>query len=287
MSSVPLTLAEAVPLGTVWLQRLLTDAGVRSLVIKGPAFVELGVRTPKRSNDIDLLVAPEDRGRVAGLLEDAGWQSISHWFPPALDDVIYSVTYAHPSFPASVDVHHYYSGVFARADGFEALWSQRVGVAMAHSQVVTMPSAHALIFEALNKFKAAGVDQWDATARAVVDAAQWRDLEQVRRAAEELGATESASALIAALGGPRATHTSPKFRRWAKEAGRFRSRIYFWRIVTRSPQSVPRVMWQQINLPEKHARWWAEAHGVRYRSRTQVLWLRLRGLFLRRDSGSR
>lgn len=287
MSSIPLTLAEAVPLGTVLLQRLLDDAGIRSLVIKGPAFVELGVRRPKHSNDIDLLIHPDDRERVAGLLEVARWQSISHWFPPALDDVIYSVTYAHPSFPASVDVHHYYSGVFARADAFESMWAQRVSVDMAHAQVVTMPSAHALIFEALNKFKAVGVDQWDATARAVVDAAQWRDLEHVRRAAEELGATESASALIAALGGPRAAHTSPEFRRWAKEAGRFRSRIYFWRIVTRSPQSIPIVLWQQINLPEKHARWWAEAHGVPYRSRRQVLWLRLRGLFLKRDSGSR
>ncbi|QOK23566.1 nucleotidyltransferase family protein [Janibacter indicus] len=287
MSSIPLTLAEAVPLGTVLLQRLLDDAGIRSLVIKGPAFVELGVRKPKHSNDIDLLIHPDDRERVAGLLEASRWQSISHWFPPALDDVIYSVTYAHPSFPASVDVHHYYSGVFARADAFESMWAQRVSVDLAHAQVVTMPSAHALIFEALNKFKAAGVGQWDATARAVVDAAQWRDLEQVRRAAEELGATESAGALIAALGGPRATHTSPKFRRWAKEAGRFRSRIYFWRIVTRSPQSVPRVMWQQINLPEKHARWWAEAHGIRYRSRRQVLWLRLRGLATRRDAQTR
>lgn len=287
MSSIPLALAEAVPLGTVLLQRLLDDAGIRSLVIKGPAFVELGVRKPKHSNDIDLLVAPEDRERVAVVLEATGWQSVSHWFPPALDDVIYSVTYAHPSFPASVDVHHYYSGVFARADAFEAMWTQRVSVDMAHAQVVTMPSAHALIFEALNKFKAVGVGQWDDTARAVVDAAQWHELAQVRRAAEELGATESASALISALGGPPAPHASPKFLRWAKEAGRFRSRIYFWRIVTRSPQSIPRVLWQQINLPEKHARWWAEAHGVTYRSRRQVLWLRLRGLVMRRDGRSR
>ena len=49
MSSIPLTLAEAVPLGTVLLQRLLDDAGIRSLAIKGPAFVELGVRRPRQS----------------------------------------------------------------------------------------------------------------------------------------------------------------------------------------------------------------------------------------------
>lgn len=283
MTSIPLTLAEAVPLGTVLLQRLLDDAGIRSLVIKGPAFVELGVRKPKQSNDIDLLIHPDDRDRVAGLLEESGWRSISHWFPPALDDVIYSVTYAHSSFPASVDVHHYYSGVFARAKAFEAMWEQRVSVDMAHAQVVTMPSAHALIFEALNKFKAVGVGQWADVARAVVGGSEEHDLDQVRRAAVELGATESAGALISALGGPPTLHASPKFRRWAREAGRFRSRIYFWRIITRSPQSIPRVLWQQINLSEKHARWWAEAHGIPFRSRRQVLWLRLRGLVMQRD----
>lgn len=47
MSGDPLTMAEAVPLGTVHLQRMLERVGVRSLVIKGPAFVELGVRAPR------------------------------------------------------------------------------------------------------------------------------------------------------------------------------------------------------------------------------------------------
>ena len=65
-------LAEAVPLGTVLLQRLLDDAGIRSLVIKGPAFVELGVRRPRQSNDIDLLVAPGDRKAATELLTAAG-----------------------------------------------------------------------------------------------------------------------------------------------------------------------------------------------------------------------
>ena len=64
--SEPLTLAEAVPLGTVYLQRLLVSAGIRSLVIKGPAFVELGVRKPRQSNDIDLMVAPGDRAAATG-----------------------------------------------------------------------------------------------------------------------------------------------------------------------------------------------------------------------------
>ena len=134
MTSIPLTLAEAVPLGTVLLQRLLDDAGVRSLVIKGPAFAQLGVRKPKHSNDIDLLVAPEDRTRATEALAQAGWSIISHWFPPALDDVIYSTTFRHVQFPSTLDLHHHFSGFFAD-DAFDALWCSRSCVAVAHHDV--------------------------------------------------------------------------------------------------------------------------------------------------------
>lgn len=106
--SEPLTLAEAVPLGTVHLQRLLAAAGVRSLVIKGPAFAEHGVRRPKQSNDIDLLIHPQDREGMTSALVVAGWTSISHWFPPALDDVVYSTTFRHPLFPVTLDLHHHF-----------------------------------------------------------------------------------------------------------------------------------------------------------------------------------
>ena len=163
----PLTLAEAVPLGTVHLQRLLATAGIRSLVIKGPAFVELGVRKPKQSNDIDLLIHPRDRKGMTTTLVAAGWTSISHWFPPALDDVVYSTTFSHPQFPASVDVHHYFTGVFARADGFEVLWERRTEVQIANSRVLTICRAHALLFEALNKFKAVRPETWPRLARDV------------------------------------------------------------------------------------------------------------------------
>lgn len=115
MSSEPLTLAEAVPLGTVYLQRLLERAGVRSLVIKGPAFAELGVRKPRVSNDIDLLIHQDDRTTATEVLAASGWSIISHWFLPALDEVIYSTTFRHALFPSTLDLHHRFSGLFAGA----------------------------------------------------------------------------------------------------------------------------------------------------------------------------
>lgn len=279
MSTTPLTLAEAVPLGTVYLQRLLESAGVRSLVIKGPAFAELGVRRPKQSNDIDLLIHPQDREGMTSALVGAGWTSISHWFPPALDDVVYSTTFSHPQFPASVDVHHYYSGVFARAGGFAVMWERRAEVLIANSRVATLCREHALVFEALNKFKSVRPEAWPQIAKDVVASAQPIEPTLVRSAAEELGAAESASALLDELGSPSDLRVpSRSYERWARECGQFRSRLYFARIVIRSPQSIPRVLWEQVTLREDLARFWAEAHGVQYRSRGQVLGLRVRGL---------
>lgn len=281
--SEPLTLAEAVPLGTVHLQRLLSAAGIRSLVIKGPAFVELGVRKPKQSNDIDLLIHPSDRKAMSQALTDVGWTSISHWFPAAVDDLVYSTTFSHPQFPASVDVHHYYSGVFAKAQAFEALWADRTSVVLAHGTVETLSPEHALVFEGLNKFKGAYPERWASIAESVVTASRPLSCHDVTKAAEVLGARHSAAELIAALGG-QAPHEPPprEFELWARQGGRFRSRMYFWRIVTRAPGSIPRVLWEQITLREDLARFWAEAHNVTYRSRQQILWLRLRGLILSR-----
>lgn len=274
--SEPLTLAEAVPLGTAHLQRLLADAGVRSLVIKGPAFVELGVRRPKQSNDIDLLIHPADRHGARTALETAGWKSISHWFPPELDDLIYSITYSHPLFPVSVDVHHYYSGVFGRAKAFEEMWAERTHVPLAHCDVETLCANHALVLESLNKFKAARPALWPSVAQSVVEGAKSFDSGEIARAAELLGARHSAGELILALGGP-ATGDPPssEYERWSKQGGRFRSRMYFWRIVLRTPHAIPRVLWQQVTLPELAARQWADAHRVAYKGRVQILFLRL------------
>ncbi|WP_114201820.1 nucleotidyltransferase family protein [Janibacter anophelis] len=281
--SEPLTLAEAVPLGTVHLQRLLTCAGIRSLVIKGPAFVELGVRKPRQSNDIDLLISPGDREAAAESLTEAGWTSISHWFPAAVDDLIYSTTFSHPQFPASVDVHHYYSGVFGKSQAFEVMWARRASVQLANCEVETLSVPHALILEALNKFKASHRETWPSIARTVADSSSPLGSRDVVQAADELGARHSAAALISALGGSEPSGPPTReFDRWAKRSGQFRSRMYFWRIVLRAPHAIPRVLWEQITLREDLARFWAQAHNVPYRSRSQVLWLRLRGLLIGR-----
>lgn len=282
MSSIPLTLAEAVPLGTVLLQRLLDDAGIRSLVIKGPAFVELGVRRPKHSNDIDLLVAPEDRAAASEALARAGWSIISHWFPPALDDIIYSTTFRHPQFPSTLDLHHHFSGFFAE-DAFEALWRSRSCVVVAHHDVVTVGRDHALIIEGLNAIKLLDHGSRAEAADRVVGVVADVDVDAVAEAADSVGARHTAAPLITALGGGSPSGPPPPgYEQWVQRGARNSGRDLVLDILRRAPGQAPRVVWEQLTLDPYVARFWAHTHGVPYRSPQQILWLRVRRAVQRR-----
>lgn len=277
--SEPLTMAEAVPLGTVHLQRLLAAAGVRSLAIKGPAFVELGVRPPRQSNDVDLLIHPDDRDSAGAVLSQAGWTRTSHWMPSALDDVVHSQTRRHALYPVTVDVHHGFAGVFARGEAFDFMWDRRVALVLAHQEVHAPCHVDALVIEALNKFKAIRPAGWPEAAHRVVAGSRLVDLASVVHASNALGARHSAAELVVALGGTRPDGPPPTtFNRWANERGRMRSALLLWRIVRRSPQSLPRLVVEQLTMSEERARRWAEVHRTDYHSRWQVLRVRLRRL---------
>lgn len=278
-AAADLTLAEAVPLGTVLLQRLLSDAEVRVLAIKGPAFVQLGVRPHRQSNDIDLMIHPSDRQRATAVLATAGWKVISHWFPPALDDVIYSTTFLHPRYPSTMDLHHTFSGFLAGPETFDALWQTRTTVTMAHQSVTTTSLEHALVIEALNLLKVTGEPQWPVIARQVVSGSRGLDPVHVAAAAQSVGAAHTAAPLIAALGGVTPRDPPPKsFARWRMDAGSDNTRKVISLLVRRAPHHVPRVAWQQLTLSEDVARFWAGAHRVEYRSPRQILGLRIKRL---------
>lgn len=285
MSGEPLTVAEAVPLGTVHLQRLLESAAIRSLVIKGPAFVELGVRKPRTSNDIDLLVHQDDRAGATEVLAAAGWSIISHWFPPALDDIIYSTTFRHPLFPVTLDLHHRFSGLLAGSAAFDVLWERRTEVALARQRVVTVGHDDALIIEGLNAIKLLPNSGRPKVAQRVIEGVENVDLARVTAAAESLGARHTAGPVIAALGGnPPKALPPPGYQRWLVRGDRNRNRDLALDLLKRAPMHIPRVIYQQLTLDQEVARFWAHANSVPYRSRWQVLALRVSRLVRRRSA---
>ncbi|WP_433955729.1 nucleotidyltransferase family protein [Janibacter indicus] len=270
MSSIPLTLAEAVPLGTVMLQRLLDDAGIRSLVIKGPAFVELGVRRPKQSNDIDLLVAPCDVESATRALAAGGWTSQSPWYPRALDDITFSRTFSHTHFPVTVDLHHHFSGLLD-ADAFEVLWQRRASVDLANCPVLVPDREDAFIIEGLNALKSRRPSAWRHVAEAVLSNAEPVDLGAAVRAATRLGARETAAPVIEAMGGlaPEGP-VSREYGRWARETGQDRPRLLLKYLIRRAPWALPRVVWDRLTPKGVRA-----ASGIRTNAGGVSAYLRL------------
>lgn len=122
MTRDEVTIDEAVPLVTVRLQRLLADRAVRALVFKGPAFVALGFRLPRRSNDFDLLIHPGERDAAWSALRAAGWESVTPTYPASTDPFYFSVTFAHRLSPGTLDLHHRILGLMRDpGEVFEAM----------------------------------------------------------------------------------------------------------------------------------------------------------------------
>lgn len=275
--SEPLTLAEAVPLGTVHLQRLLAAAGIRSLAIKGPAFVELGVRRPKQSNDIDLLIHADDRQQAHERLLSSGWTNVSAWMPKTLDDVIHSTTWRHTTFPVTADLHHGFAGLLAGSSGFEVLWRTRSRVSLAHVDVAAPGAEQALVIEGLNRLKSHPERSWDAIASSVVEAAEAFDQSAVCDAAAALGAEHTAAPLIVALGGrPPTVMPRRGYDQWSVDAGRSSRKVIWQRLMTRSPWHAPRVLFETLLPGEGPARHWSDLHGKPYQGRLATLRERIR-----------
>ncbi len=65
LDAIPLDLDEGVPLGYALVARLAADHGIRALAIKGPTLSALGLRPPRQSLDVDVLVDPVEFRRPA------------------------------------------------------------------------------------------------------------------------------------------------------------------------------------------------------------------------------
>ncbi|SMH34700.1 Uncharacterised nucleotidyltransferase [Rathayibacter oskolensis] len=126
-----LLLAEAVPLASALAAEIARTEGIRLLCIKGPSAAILGLREPRVSSDVDVLVDPAQWDAFVDQLVRRGWKArvesdAPRFFPR------HSQTYSHPAWPCDIDVHHQYPGFFAApGEAFAVLWPRRTSVALA------------------------------------------------------------------------------------------------------------------------------------------------------------
>ena len=135
MSETALSTPEAVLLAHALVARLADDAGARVLFIKGPTAVAQGVRPPRPSSDVDVLVEPQSFEAVCAALERCGWElrapdsSLQHAGDLAFE---HSAHYIHRQWSTDIDVHYLFPGFLAPPQQvFDALWSRRDSVQIA------------------------------------------------------------------------------------------------------------------------------------------------------------
>ncbi len=143
------------------LQRECDRLGVDVLFLKGAGAHIQGLRPPKQSSDVDILLAPKDRDRLLAFLRSTGWSQrpVGH-VGVALD---HAVTLYHPRWPIDIDIHRRIPGFGVPAEeAFEALHRRSVEVTLAHWSV-TIPHRvdHALLL-ALNTVRSPWEHQADS-----------------------------------------------------------------------------------------------------------------------------
>ena len=122
---------EAVPLLHTLVARAAADLGLRVLAIKGPVVALQGMRAPRASADLDVLVHPRDLVPLVDGLVALGWRR-------AVEGTYASIMAPHSTnllsdlWPVAMDVHHYFPGFLADAgEVFDALWARHETVTLA------------------------------------------------------------------------------------------------------------------------------------------------------------
>ncbi len=175
MNEDALTLAEAVPLGYAVLAQVAEDVGVRMLAIKGPILAMQGLREPRQSADIDVLVEPAGFAALTRGLEDVGWRNHVIYDCPGFVPK-HSANHRHPHWPCEVDVHHWFPGFLADPSAsFEVFWSRRSEATLAGRALPTLDVVAHGALAALHYLRDEGrsLRSSDLEALAVVMETEW------------------------------------------------------------------------------------------------------------------
>jgi hypothetical protein len=173
------------------------------LVIKGIGAAHHGLRGPRRSADVDVLLEDDDAARAFGAeLARRGWRRR----PADADEFTFprhSDTWYHPAWSCDIDVHHRFPGLDddPRA-AFAALWGSRVLLERAGRTVAVPGRTETLLLLALHALRSPWVDRHAAELRSLEEHARRLDLTELLALARALGATAPLRPFLEAAHGP-------------------------------------------------------------------------------------
>lgn len=277
MSTAPgerLTGAEAMELLYVLTADVARRAGVRSLAIKGSVLGDQGLRAPRVSADIDVLVHPDDMEAFAAGMEAVGWRRTpTSGVPKFLDH--HSVNLLNDHWPMGIDAHHYFPGFLAPpGEVFEELWSRRSALSCADREVPCTGVTGSAAIAALHYLRApsqpsnqVALDALVERAGTVLDDALRLELADLAR---RTGAVRTLSPFLTRLD-VEATPTHPsedaEFARW-HTATTTHGHVAWWVQLRQTPaRQWPSYLWRALMLTPEELRAY---HGDR--TETTPIW---------------
>jgi len=152
-ASAQLRLDEANELLAAWACMRADVAGIRVLVIKGRPLADDGLRAPRVSADVDLLVDPDRFDDYCATVTDAGWTEFPSTFASS-HFTLHSRSFRKDGWPNSFDVHSEYPGFLqSPAVAFDALWSSRRTAVFAHRDCPVPSRAGGALMLALHSLR--------------------------------------------------------------------------------------------------------------------------------------
>jgi hypothetical protein len=201
-----LELSEAVSLAYALVGRVAADEQVRVLFIKGPTAQLQGLRSPRASVDVDVLVDPARQDRLADRLIGLGWVDEHPYTSPTVLPM-HSSTHRHPSWPCELDLHDRFPGFFAEPQAvFDRLWERRSSVEVAAQSIPCPDVAGQTLVLALHALRdphdPGKAAELSALVERVLETADTASLADLAALARELGAADTAAPFLDLLGAP-------------------------------------------------------------------------------------
>jgi hypothetical protein len=255
--ALQLRLDEAIELSTAWLEQQAQAHGIRSLILKGRALSDQGLREPHASSDVDVLIEPGRFEEFLGIMRDAGWTPLRDSFATATFTT-HSTTLCRDGWPNSIDIHSEWPGFLRPSDEvFDLLWERRDSLNFAHRAADVPDRSSNLLMLALHSLRGTSAEQRH---KSELDGLLGLDLTADERAeiaslASATGATAALRDVLPLLGidavvDP-ADLLTAEYRLWRRKLvqAHSRGRAGLWLLELR------RVPWSQKALIMRHGIW--------------------------------
>jgi Uncharacterised nucleotidyltransferase len=248
---------EAVPLAHALVARAAHDLGIRALAIKGPVVAMQGLREPRASADLDVLVHPRDLEPLLDGLVALGWrqgvEGTYAWIMPP-----HSVNLLSDLWPIGMDVHHYFPGFLADAgEVFDALWARHVMADLAGVPVPACDPVGQVAVMALHHLRvspdgdSAALRDLSEHVRAVLSEEDVRALVQL---AHETDATVTLRPFLLTLGVPDAAlgpaHDPDALEEWHRRVRAVGYEAWFMQFAQTPKRQWPSAFWHALMLTD-------------------------------------